>query len=138
MAVTLLNPAGLATPPDLYKHMSIATGSKMVFLAGQVAVDAEGRLVGEGDLAAQIEQCYANIGAALAEIGSSFDDVVKMTLYVVDWSPDKWSQLESGINRGFAKAGAGPAARPPGSMIGVATLDVPEHLVEVEAIAVID
>ncbi|MFD4182341.1 RidA family protein, partial [Rhodococcus sp. NPDC058514] len=88
MPVTLLNPEGLPKP-DVYRQLSISTGSRLVFLAGQVARDAEGRRVGEGDFAAQVEQAYLNIGTALTEIGGSFDDVAKLTIYVVDWTPAK-------------------------------------------------
>ncbi|SDQ54052.1 RidA family protein [Quadrisphaera sp. DSM 44207] len=88
MAVTLVDPAGLPTV-DLYRQVSVATGSRLVFLAGQVAVDADGSRVGEGDLAAQVEQCYLDVGTALAEVGASFDDVVKLTVYLVDWAPEK-------------------------------------------------
>ncbi|MFC7640988.1 RidA family protein [Streptosporangium lutulentum] len=95
MAVTLINPDGLPKP-DVYRQMSIATGSKLVFLAGQVARDAEGGRVGEGDLAAQVEQSYLNIGTALAAVGGSFDDVAKLTVYVVDWTPDKMPLLGEG------------------------------------------
>ncbi|MGX1762544.1 RidA family protein, partial [Streptomyces lydicus] len=80
MAITLLNPSGLPEIP-VYRQVSIASGSKLVFIAGQVACDAEGTTVGEGDLAAQIEQCYLNIGTALAAAGGSFDDVAKLTVY---------------------------------------------------------
>ncbi|MFD0473638.1 RidA family protein [Nonomuraea thailandensis] len=95
MTVTLVNPDGLPKP-DVYRQMSIATGSKLVFLAGQVARDAEGGRVGEGDLAAQVEQAYLNIGTALAAAGGSFDDVAKLTVYVVDWTPDKMPLLGEG------------------------------------------
>ncbi|MEU6981962.1 RidA family protein [Streptomyces sp. NPDC046324] len=135
MAITLINPKGLPEI-DAYRQVSVATGSKLVFVAGQVAWDADGVTVGEGDLAAQIERCYLNVGTALAEAGASFDDVAKLTLYVVDWTPDKMPQLMEGISRAAAKLGAVPL--PPASMLGVAALDVPEHLVELEAIAVID
>lgn len=83
MSVTLVNPEGLPKP-EVYRQLSVATGSKLVFLAGQVARDANGRPVGEGDFAAQVEQCYLNIATALAGIGGSFDDVAKLTIYVVD------------------------------------------------------
>ena len=68
MAVTLVNPDGLPKP-DVYRQLSIASGSRLVFLAGQVARDGEGRPVGPGDFAAQVEQAYRNIGTALNEIG---------------------------------------------------------------------
>uniref|UniRef100_A0AAU2K2L5 RidA family protein n=1 Tax=Streptomyces sp. NBC_00049 TaxID=2903617 RepID=A0AAU2K2L5_9ACTN len=135
MAITLVNPKGLPEI-DAYRQVSIATGSKLVFIAGQVAWHADGVTVGEGDLAAQVEQCYLNIGTALAEVGASFDDVAKLTLYVVDWTPDKMPLLMEGITRAAAKLGAAPV--PPASLLGVAALDVPEHLVEIEATAVID
>lgn len=64
MAVTLINPDGLPKP-EVYRQLSIATGSKLVFLAGQVARDADGRPVGDGDLAAQVERAYVNIGMAM-------------------------------------------------------------------------
>ncbi|MFB6617982.1 RidA family protein [Streptomyces sp. NPDC085524] len=134
MAITLVNPEGLPEI-DAYRQVSIATGSKLVFIAGQVAWDADGATVGEGDLAAQVEQCYLNIGTALAGVGGSFDDVAKLTVYVVDWTPDKMPQLMDGIGRAAAKLGA--TAAPPASLLGVAALDVPDHLVEIEATAVL-
>ena len=135
MAITLVNPGGLPEV-DAYRQVSIATGSRLVFIAGQVAWDAEGRTVGEGDLAAQVERCYLNIGTALAGIGASFDDVAKLTVHVVDWTPDKMPLFLEGAARAAAKLGVTPAA--PATLIGVAALDVPDHLVEVEATAVID
>ncbi|WP_409467564.1 RidA family protein [Streptomyces sp. HC307] len=135
MAITLVNPNGLPKI-DVYRQVSIASGSKLIFIAGQVSWNAEGATVGEGDLAAQVEQCYLNIGTALAEVGASFDDVAKLTFYVVDWTPDKMPPLLEGISRAAARLGVTPV--PPATLIGVAALDVPDHLVEVEATAVID
>ncbi|MFD5700263.1 RidA family protein [Streptomyces lasiicapitis] len=135
MAITLVNPSGLPEI-DAYRQVSIATGSKQVFIAGQVAWDADGVTVGEGDLAAQIEQCYVNIATALAAVGGSFADVAKLTIYVVDWTPDKMPLLIEGITRAAARLGVTPV--PPGTLLGVAALDIPEHLVEIEATAVID
>ncbi|NGO13980.1 RidA family protein [Streptomyces sp. HC44] len=135
MAITLVNPSGLPEIP-VYRQVSIATGSKLVFIAGQVAWDADGVTVGEGDLTAQVERAYLNVGTALAEAGGSFDDVAKLILYVVDWTPDKMPLLLEGIDRASAKLGITPVA--PATLIGVAALDVPDHLVEVEATAVID
>ncbi|RYJ24802.1 RidA/YjgF/TdcF/RutC protein [Streptomyces sp. L-9-10] len=135
MAITLVNPGGLPEI-DVYRQVSVATGSKLVFIAGQVAWDAEGVTVGAGDLAAQVEQCYLNVGTALAEVGGSFEDVAKLTVYVIDWTPDKMPLFLEGVARATAKLGITPLA--PGTLIGVAALDVPEHLVEVEATAVLD
>ncbi|MDA5285438.1 RidA family protein [Streptomyces sp. Isolate_45] len=135
MAVTLLNPEGLPEI-DVYRQVSIATGTKLVFIAGQVAWTADGVTVGEGDLAAQVEQCYLNVATALAGVGGSFDDVAKLNVHVVDWTPDKMPQLLEGIARASARLGVTPV--PPATMLGIAALDVPAHLVEVEAIAVLD
>ncbi|MEU5015926.1 RidA family protein [Streptomyces angustmyceticus] len=135
MAVTLMNPNGLPEI-DAYRQVSIASGAKLAFIAGQVAWDAEGRTVGEGDLAAQVEQCYLNIATALAEAGGSFGGVAKLTVYVVDWTPDKMPLLLEGISRAAAKLGVTPV--PPATLLGVAALDVPDHLVEIEATAVLD
>lgn len=135
MPITLMNPAGLPKI-DAYRQVSVATGSKLVFVAGQVAWDADGVTVGEGDLAAQVERCYLNVGTALAAAGASFNDVAKLTAYVVDWTPDKMPLFLEGAGRAFAKLGVTPV--PPATLLGVAALDVPAHLVEIEATAVVD
>lgn len=135
MAVTLVNPEGLPKI-DAYRQVAVASGSKMVFVAGQVAWDADGVTVGEGDLAAQVEQCYLNVGTALAGAGGSFDDVAKLILYVVDWTPDKMPLLLDGISRAAAKLAV--VLAPPATLVGVAALDIPEHLVEIEATAILD
>ncbi len=135
MAITLLNPEGLPKT-DILHQVSVATGSKMVFIAGQVAWDADGNTVGEGDFAAQVEQCYLNVATALAGVGGSFDDVAKLTIYVSDWTMDKYPLLEEGIARASAKLGV--AIAPPGSLIGISAGFTPDLMVEVEAIAVID
>lgn len=134
MTITLVNPAGLPEVP-VYRQVAITSGSKLAFVAGQVAWGADGATVGEGDLAAQVEQCYLNIATALDGAGGSFEDVAKLTVYVVDWTPDKMPLLLEGIARAAAKLGVTPV--PPATLLGVAALDVPEHLVEIEATAVL-
>lgn len=135
MAVTLVDPAGLPQV-GIYKQVSVATGSRLVHVAGQVAWDEHGTTVGAGDLAAQVEQCYRNVAAALAEVGASFADVVKLTVHVVDWTPERMPELLDGIAR--ASAALGQPVQAPASLFGIVALDVPEHLVEVEATAVLD
>ncbi|MGH8878824.1 MAG: RidA family protein [Stackebrandtia sp.] len=135
MAITFANPARLPKN-DVYHQVSIATGTRIVHIAGQVAWDADGTTVGEGDLAAQVEQCYLNIGEALAGLGAGFGEVAKLAVYVVDWTPEKMPLFLNGVARAAAKLGITPT--PPGTLIGVAALDTPAHLVEVEATAVLD
>lgn len=134
MAITLVNPEGLVKV-DIYRQVAVATGSTLVFIAGQVAWDADGVTVGEGDFAAQVEQCYLNVATALAEVGASFDNVAKLTVYAVDWTPDKMPLFVEGAARAAAKLGI--THTPPLTGIGVAALAGPEILVEVEATAVI-
>jgi enamine deaminase RidA (YjgF/YER057c/UK114 family) len=96
----------------------------------------DGRTIGEGDLAAQLEQCYLNVSTALAAAGASFADVVELTLYFVDWTPEKLAMAGEGIAR--AAETLGITALPPLTGIGVAALAEPGLSVEVEATAVLD
>ena len=136
MTITLTNPQGVPQV-DFHHQVSIATGSKLVFMAGQVAWGADGTLVGENDVAAQVEQCYLNVAAALAGIGGSLGDVAKLTIYVAGWSMDKMPMVEQARERACAKLGVDTFTAP-GTLVGVAALYAPEILVEVEAIAVLD
>ena len=86
MTIELHDPETLVTPVG-YHHIAVVSGTRTVYLAGQVAHVADGSLVGAGDLAAQIEQSYVNIAAVLAAVGGRFDDVAKVTMFVVDWQP---------------------------------------------------
>ena len=91
MTVEVINPPGLPTPMG-YAQVSVATGGRIVCVSGQVARDAAGQAVGGGDLAAQVEQAYTNLTVALEGAGASFDDVAKLTVYVVDWTPTRWER----------------------------------------------
>lgn len=134
MPVELMNPDGLPKP-DFYRQVAVATGSRMVFLAGQVARDADGAQVGNGDLAAQVEQAFLNVGTALAAAGGSFDDVAKVTLYLVDWSEDKLALLGEGVGRAAQRLGKDLTK--PVTLISVQQLGEPDLLVEVDVIAVL-
>jgi enamine deaminase RidA (YjgF/YER057c/UK114 family) len=134
MPVEVLNPDGLPKP-DMYRQVSIATGSKLVFIAGQVARDANGDAVGVGDLAAQTEQAFRNVAVAIEATGGSFADIAKLTVYVVDWAPEKMAALGEGVGRAAASADIDPLK--PITLIGVAALGEPDLLIEVEATAVL-
>jgi enamine deaminase RidA (YjgF/YER057c/UK114 family) len=135
MSVELLNPDGLPKP-DVYRQVAVASGTRMVFLAGQVARTADGTPVGAGDLAAQVEQAYLNVATALAAAGASFDDVAKLTVYVVDWSVEKLPALGEGVQRAAARLGVDLIK--PVTLVGVVALGEPDILVEVDATAVVD
>ena len=134
MAIELFNPDGIPKP-DAYRQVAVATGTRLVFLAGQVARTAEGARVGAGDLAAQVEQAYLNVATALAGVGGSFADVAKITLYIVDWQPEMMTALGEGIGRVAARLGIDPVR--PVTLIGVDALAEPDLLVEVDATAVL-
>ena len=86
MTLELINPAGLSAPAS-YSQVAIATGSRLVFVAGQVADDGQGNLVGPGDLAVQARRAFANVGTALAAAGARPDQVARITIYVVHHRP---------------------------------------------------
>lgn len=86
-------------------------------------------------MAAHTEQAYLNVATALASIGGSFDDVTKLTLYLVDWTASKMALLSEGIGRAAGRLAINPVE--PGTLIGVAALSKPGFLVEVDAIAVL-
>jgi enamine deaminase RidA (YjgF/YER057c/UK114 family) len=121
--------------PQGFVHVGIATGSRLVFLAGQVAQDGEGNLVGAGDLAAQAEQASVNVAAGLEAAGATFDDVAKVTLYVVDWEESKLGPLVEGIGRAAQRVGG--AAFAPTTLVPVPRLFEAGYLVEIDVTAVL-
>lgn len=134
MAIELFNPDGIPKP-DAYRQVAVATGTRLVFVAGQVARTADGEPVGAGDLAAQVEQAYLNVATALAGVGGSFADVAKITLYIVDWQPELMTALGEGIGRAAARLAIDPVR--PVTLIGVDKLAESDLLVEVDATAVL-
>ena len=116
-----------------FSQVAVASGSRTIYTAGQVSIDEHGAPVGGDDLAAQTAQAMRNVGLALAAAGASFANVVKITTYVVDYRPDYRSII------GQARAPFFAGRTPPAStLIGVSALALPEWLVEIEAVAVID
>lgn len=121
------------TKPQGFTHVVTARGSKMVFIAGQISIDANARIVGVGDLRGQTEQVFRNLEIALAAAGAGFDDVVKITVFVVDYQPEKRATIAEVRNQFVSKT------HPPAStLVGVSSLARAEALIEIEAIAVID
>ena len=131
MPLERINPADLA-PPETYTHAIIATGSRLVFVAGQVAEDGHGNLVGPGDLAMQARQAFGNVGRALAGARARPDQVAKITIFVVDLRHDHLPAIEAGRVMLFGNH------KPVDALIGVKTLAHPGCLIEIEAIAVLD
>lgn len=129
--ITYLNPEGIPQPPG-YSQVITVRGGTTVYVSGQVALDAAGNLVGEGDHRRQAEQVFANLQTALAAAGAGFDQVLKLTYYVVDLRPEVTQML-----REVRKAYLDPNRLPTSTMVAVPALVDPRMLLEIEAIAVI-
>ncbi|MFF2379221.1 RidA family protein [Streptomyces sp. NPDC058108] len=121
-------PDGVA-PAAAYSHVVLGSG-RFVAVSGQLALDEDGRLVGEGDPAAQARQVFENLRRCLAAAGATFDDVVKLTYFVTDMAhmPAVRAARDAHI----------PADRlPAASAVQVSALIGPEFLMEIEAYAVL-
>lgn len=120
-------------PPPLYSHASVVeAGTKLAFLAGSVPLDADGKLVGEGDPVRQAEQVLSNLREQLRAVGSDLEHVVATDVYVVSDDTGAltavWDVVEaSGLS-------AGPHSS---TLLGVACLGYPGQLVEITATAVV-
>ena len=124
-----INPLELSTPTG-YSHVAVSAAGRTVHVSGQIAYDSTGRIVGKGDLRAQALRVYENLYAALAAADATFGDVVKMTTFVVDLTPDKATVMRE-VRAQFLPEGHRPAS----TMVGVTSLVSPDLLVEVEVIA---
>ena len=131
MTIELINPAGLSVPAS-YSQVAIATGSRLVFVAGQVADDEHGDIVGAGDLAVQARQAFANVGRALAAAGARPDQVARITIYVVHHRPEYLAAISE------ARIAVFGDHKPTDVVLGVEALANPGLLIEVDAIAVVD
>ncbi|MEO5899147.1 MAG: RidA family protein [Ilumatobacteraceae bacterium] len=135
MTVQLINPAGIPDPVG-YAQVAVASGNRTVYVSGQVARTADGSPVAPGDLAGQVEQAYTNLLVALKGAGATYADVAKVTVYVVDMSPDSLGPFIDGAMRVATAHGIDPTK--PMTMVGVSALAESDLLVEIEAVAVLD
>jgi enamine deaminase RidA (YjgF/YER057c/UK114 family) len=125
------NPPGLREPTGRYSQLVTATGTTTVYVAGQVATDAAGTLIGD-DLGAQARQVFANLRTALAAAGAGPAEVAKLTIYVVGFGPGSRDALLPELEAMF---GEHPPAN---TLLGVQALARPEYLLEIDAVAVLD
>jgi enamine deaminase RidA (YjgF/YER057c/UK114 family) len=95
MTLELISPDDLPTPPT-YTHVVIATGSRLVFVAGQEPEDEDGNLVAVGDLAVQARQVFSNVGRALAAAGARPEQVTRITIFVVGYRREHLRAIEAG------------------------------------------
>jgi enamine deaminase RidA (YjgF/YER057c/UK114 family) len=131
MTIECINPDDLPVPLT-YTQVVVATGSRLVFVAGQEPEDREGNLVGPGYFALQARQVFANLGRALAAAGARPDQVTKITIYVTDYRRDEHLPVIE-----EARVALFGDHKPVDTLLGVAALS-PGYLIEVDAIAVTD
>lgn len=123
------NPPTLSTPTG-YTHVVEVTGPvKTIYIAGQIAFDKEGKIVGAGDMKAQTEQVFKNLEAALAAAGAKFSDVVKMNTYVTDIS-------QAPVLREVRARYFGSTV-PASTLVQVVALARPGLMIEIEVIAAV-
>jgi reactive intermediate/imine deaminase len=123
-----LTPETLAAPFG-YSHVVDAPASRIVYVSGQVPLDAEGHLVGEGDFDAQVRQVFENLTAALEAAEASWSDVVKLNYFLVDVS--RIASVRE-IRDEYVDTRQPPAS----TLVGVSRLFREDVLVEIEAVAV--
>jgi enamine deaminase RidA (YjgF/YER057c/UK114 family) len=125
-----LNPPNLGPPPG-YSQVVEVQASRIVFIAGQTALDREGALVGKNDFAAQADQVFRNLAVALEAVGCTAANLVKLTVFLRDM--DNLGAYREARNRFCATVS--PPAAPAVTLIEVSKLYGPEFLIEIEAVA---
>ena len=124
-----INPTTIATPSG-YTHVVETFGGRTVYLSGQVAFAPDGQVVGAGDTRRQAEQVFANLAAGLEAVGGSFDDVVKLTIFMLDMA-------DFGAVREVRDTFVNTSRPPASSSVQVAGFVFDWTRVEIEAVAVI-
>jgi enamine deaminase RidA (YjgF/YER057c/UK114 family) len=130
MANRFLNPETLLQPSG-YTHVVESTGGRTVYISGQIALDAGGNIVGAGNMAAQAEQVFHNLHVALAAANATFADLVKLTYYLVDISQ---IQAVRDVRDRYIDSARYPAS----TAVEVRRLVLPDLLLEIDAVAVLD
>jgi enamine deaminase RidA (YjgF/YER057c/UK114 family) len=133
MKLTHLNPPDLPDWSAFFSQVVIAEGSplRIIAISGQVGVDRRQVVSGDGGFAAQLDAAFWNLIEALSAASCSVADVVKLTIYVVGYTPEKAVAIAETVRRHF-----GRSPLPASSLIGVQALARPEFQVEVEALAI--
>lgn len=130
--IKIFNPAGLAKPAGTYTHIAQAKPQQVVFIAGQVPMDASGKTVGKGNFEAQCAQVYANIHTALRAVNADWNNVVQFTSFLV--REQDAAAFRAYRGREFPKMF--PAnTYPPNTLLIISRLADPDYLLEVQTIA---
>jgi enamine deaminase RidA (YjgF/YER057c/UK114 family) len=127
----IVNTAEAPQPVGLYSQAMRVRARELMFIAGQIALDAEGKLVGKNDAGTQTRQIYKNIGAILHSVGASFSNVVEFTTYVVGKEAlQAFMQARTEIFPSLYPDGD----YPPNTLLVVSALVREEYLVEIKAV----
>jgi len=124
------NPPELGAPPGYSQIVEVRAG-RIIFIAGQTALDRDGVLVGKGDFAAQAEQVFRNLSATLQSVDCTASNLVKLTVFLRDMG--HLAAYREARNRFFATVS--PPAAPAITLVEVSKLYGPDFLVEIEAVA---
>jgi enamine deaminase RidA (YjgF/YER057c/UK114 family) len=127
-----LNPPSSPTPKS-YHHAVAVEGGRSIYLSGQVAFDAERKIVGVGDVVAQTRQAMRNLKAAVEAGGGTMSDIVQITTHVVNYDPDQLDDITSTIAEFFS-----PESLPANTLVGISSLSTDGLLIEIGGIAVTD
>jgi enamine deaminase RidA (YjgF/YER057c/UK114 family) len=129
-SIRRINPPELGTPPGYSQIVEISTG-RLVFIAGQTALDRNGNVIGKNDFAAQADQVFANLTIALQASRCTAANLVKLTVFLTDM--DNLGRYREARNRFFATVT--PPAAPAVTLVEVSKLYGADFLIEIEAIA---
>jgi enamine deaminase RidA (YjgF/YER057c/UK114 family) len=126
------NPKGAPPAQGLYSHVTrVPAGTPLIFVAGQLAVGADGSVVGKGDFGVQFGQVFANLAAVLKGLDCNFDDVIKFTTYLVhSQNIEDFMEARAAL---FPKLFRG-SRYPPNTLVMIDRLVKEEFLIEVEAV----
>jgi 2-iminobutanoate/2-iminopropanoate deaminase len=129
MATKTIQPKSLNDPRPRYSQGILAEGGTLLFIAGQTASDANGNIVGKGDIKAQTRQVFANMKAVLEAAGGSFDNMVMTTTYITD---RKYREGYNEVRRDIYKKDP-----PTSTLVIVSGLASEDYMIEIAGIAVL-
>jgi enamine deaminase RidA (YjgF/YER057c/UK114 family) len=129
-SIIRINPPELGIPPGYSQVVEVSAG-RLVFIAGQTALDSNGGVIGKDDFAAQAAQAFRNLGFALQASGCSATNLVKLTVFLTDM--DNLAAYREARNRFFASVM--PPAAPAVTLVEVSKLYGADFMIEIEAIA---
>jgi enamine deaminase RidA (YjgF/YER057c/UK114 family) len=136
VTANFINPETMHYPAG-YTHVVEVTAGRPVYIAGQVALDPTGALVGPGDIRAQARQVFDNLRAALQAVGAGFDQLVKLTYYLVDATQLPVDATQLPVVREVRDQYVNLQQPPASTAVEVRRLVRDDLLIEVEAVAVI-